>query len=100
MLRQLKIKNGFSSDDTTICHLISGHQSLCLLKMLASSAGAAQLGGTSVTDTGSENYIKCTCCIHGEFVDLSYWECINGATIRGVGSMKFLLQIVLTMMLK
>jgi len=55
-IRQLKVENGFSSDDATIRHLINGRQSLCLLKMLASSAEAAQLGDGSVTETGNENF--------------------------------------------
>ena len=38
--RQLKIKNGFTSDDATVRHLLNRHQSLCLLEMLASTAEA------------------------------------------------------------
>ena len=56
MLRRLKVDNGFSSDDATIRHLINGHQSLCLLKMLASSAEVTQLGGRSMTEAGNDNF--------------------------------------------
>ena len=56
MLRQLKIKHGFSSDNATVYHLLNHHQSLCLLRMLATSTEAQQLGGTSVAETGNENF--------------------------------------------
>ena len=58
MLRQLKINNGFSSDDATGHNLLNHHQFLCLLKMLASSAEAQQRGGRSIAEIGNENSAK------------------------------------------